>query len=256
MRLKRPIMHNWKRPHIVRIVATLLALFSGTPTFAADPPKSSKDPFESVNRVTYKFNDALDRSFLRPVAEGYRAHVPELIRNGLSNFITNLEYPTVIVNDALQGKLRLAGQDFTRLLVNSVVGVGGFGDPATKFGLPIHNEDFGQTLGHWGVGPGPYIMIPLLGASDLRDAPSWIIDAHTAGEHYATDRPLRYGLGGLSVFEIRVQALAASAAIDAAYDPYTLVRDAYLARRNYLVHDGNVPADDAGYELTDDGTIE
>ena len=234
------------------VIATIVAFGLCTTALAAEPGKSAKDPIERVNRTTYRFNAALDRHFLRPLAESYRDHVPERVRNGLGNFVANIEYPTVIINDALQGKFKAAAQDLSRLVVNTVAGVGGFGDPATRLGLPIHNEDFGQTLGHWGVPPGPYLVMPLLGSSNLRDAPSWIIDAHTVGERYLNDQPLRWGISSLSIFEIRVQALAASSAIDNAFDPYALVRDAYLARRNYLVHDGNVSTEDSGYDIIDD----
>lgn len=249
--MKRLFLIRWSQ-----IIATTLAMGLCASALAADPPKPNKDPLERVNRVTYRFNVALDKHFLRPLAEGYRDHVPERIRNGLGNFVANIEYPTVIINDALQGKFKAAAQDMTRLVVNTVVGIGGFGDPATRFGLPIHNEDFGQTLGHWGVPPGPYLVLPLLGASDLRDAPSWIADAHTVGERYLDDPQLRWGISGLSIFEIRVNALAASSAIDNAFDPYRLVRDAYLERRNYLVHDGNVTTEDSGYDITDDDPTE
>ena len=238
------------------LIATAVAIGLCASAGAAEPAKSNKDPFERVNRTTYRFNEALDRHFLRPLAESYRDHVPERIRNGLGNFVANIEYPTVIVNDALQGKFKAAAQDLSRLVVNTVAGVGGFGDPATRLGLPVHNEDFGQTLGRWGVPPGPYIVMPLLGSSNLRDAPSWIVDAHTVGERYLHDQPLRWGISSLSIFEIRVQALAASGAIDNAFDPYALVRDAYLARRNYLVHDGNVSTEDSGYDITDDEPTE
>jgi phospholipid-binding lipoprotein MlaA len=219
---------------------------------ASKPAERPKDPFERVNRKTYHFNDQLDRHLLRPLAEGYRDHVPDVIRAGVSHFIANIEYPTVIANDLLQLKLKAAGQDVARFAVNTVVGIGGLGDPASSLGLPVHNEDFGQTLGYWGVPPGPYLVLPFLGASDLRDAPGWFVDSRTTGGHYVFKGPARWGEGGLSVFDIRVQALAADQTIDSAFDPYALVRDAYLARRNYLVHDGNVPSDDSSYELTDD----
>jgi len=236
-------------------IAVLLCSVAA-PAWSADPSKTVKDPLERMNRATYRFNDGLDRHFLRPLAETYRNHVPQLIQDGLANFVANIEYPTVILNDALQGKLKAAGQDVGRLVVNTVIGVGGLGDPATRLGIPVHKEDFGQTLGYWGVPPGPYIVMPLLGSSDLRDAPSWIVDAHSVGERYLNDQPLRWGISSLSIFEIRVQALAASSTIDNAFDPYALVRDAYLARRNYLVHDGAVTSEDSGYDITDDETTE
>ena len=234
-------------PVRLAVLLTVSLGFVGT-VFADAPAKPKKDPLERMNRATYRFNDALDRHFLRPLAEAYRNRVPEPIRNGLANFVANIEYTEVILNDTLQLKLKAAGQDIARVVVNTTLGVGGLGDPASRFGLPVHNEDFGQTLGYWGVPPGPYLVLPLLGSSDFRDAPSWIADAHAVGERYLDPPGVRWGISGLSVFQIRVQALAANEAIDKAFDPYALVRDAYLARRNYLVHDGNVPNDDGGYD--------
>jgi len=241
----------------LRATVTCWLLVAAFGAQAADPTSTtaaSKDPFEHVNRMTYRFNDALDRHFLRPLAEGYRAHVPDPIRTGIANFVANIEYPTVVVNDALQGKLVAAGQDVARFVVNTVVGIGGLGDPASALHIPVHNEDFGQTLGHWGVPPGPYLVLPVLGSSDLRDAPGWWVDAHTNIEHYARNQYVRWGIAGMSVFDIRVQGLAADETIDNAFDPYAVVRDAYLARRNYLVHDGNVATEDTGYDIVDDET--
>jgi phospholipid-binding lipoprotein MlaA len=241
-----------RRALCVLAVASLTLAVSAASADESPSKVPNKDPFERFNRVTYRFNVTLDRHLLRPLAEQYQRHVPDEIRTGISNFVANIEYPTVIVNDALQGKLLSAGQDVARFVVNTIVGIGGLGDPASSLHIPVHNEDFGQTLGHWGVPAGPYIVLPVLGSSDLRDAPGWIADAHTSLEHYARESSLRWGIAGLSVFDLRVRGLAADEAIDNAFDPYALVRDAYLERRNYLVHDGNVPSDDSGYDVIDD----
>lgn len=200
-----------------------------------------QDPFEPVNRVTYKFNDVLDRAMLRPIARSYRAIVPIPARAAISNFIANLEYPTVIINDALQGKLRDAASDTARFVLNTVVGIGGLWDPAGRVGFASHDEDFGQTLGHWGVGPGPYLMLPFLGPSDLRDAPARYVSRYTNLEYLPESTKTQYALIGLSLLDRRTELLSTDEVIDTAFDPYALVRNAYLARREYLVRDGVVP---------------
>lgn len=245
MALARPFRRDRRG---VRCCAALLLWGLTGLAVAATPPAKPSDPLEALNRKTYRFNTAIDRHLLRPLAVGYHEHVPAPLRQALGNLINNLEYPMVIVNDALQAKPKATAQDVARFLLNSTVGVAGLLDPASAAGLPSHYEDFGQTLGYWGVPPGPYLVLPILGSSDFRDAPGWFVDPKTTLEHYAPTLLERYGAASFSVFNLRVDALPADAAIDEAYDPYALVRDAYLARRNYLVHDGNVPSDDSSYD--------
>ena len=225
----------------LRAAALLLcaAALAAGQAVAAD---KNKDPFEHVNRATYAFNDALDRMIARPAAKAYQKVVPTFARRAVSNFLENLDYPKVIVNDALQGKFKDAGSDTARLAVNTVVGVGGLFDPATKWGLISHENGFGQTLGHWGVPPGPFIEIPLLGPSDMRDAPSkLLVDHYMSPETYASTAKLQYGIVGLGLLDRRVELLSTDAAVRQAFDPYAFIRDAYLARRYYLVHDGVLP---------------
>lgn len=229
-----------------RFAALLIGTVSAWPALAADPPK---DPFERVNRATYAFNDALDRMLARPAAKAYRAVVPQKARQAVSNFLANLSYPTVIVNDALQAKFRDAGSDTLRLLTNTVVGVGGLFDPATHFGLAAHDEDFGQTLGVWGLKTGPYLVLPFLGPSDLRDGPARLVDHFTSGEYYlrysknktVSASSTEYALFGLRFLGIRTELLSTDEALRQAFDPYTVMRNAYLAHREYLVRDGNLP---------------
>jgi phospholipid-binding lipoprotein MlaA len=201
------------------------------------------DPLEKLNRATFAFNDALDRMLARPAARAYVKIVPSPIRTGVSNFVGNLSYPEVIVNDVLQGKFKDAGSDIARLLINTTVGIAGLGDPATRWGFQSHDEDFGQTLGHWGVKPGPYLVVPVLGPSDFRDAPAKLVDAYGDAYTYFKSTDAKYGLYLLTQFNKRVDLLAADSALKNAFDPYVFVRNAYVARRNYLVHDGNVPED-------------
>ena len=148
-------------------------------TLPPNSPRSPQDPWESWNRGVYKFNDKLDRAIAKPVAKTYVKMVPEPIRIGVSNFFANLETPTVMVNDALQGKFLAAANDLGRFVLNTTLGVAGILDPATPAGLARNNEDFGQTLGKWGVHAGPFIEIPILGPSDLRDGPARLVDTYT-----------------------------------------------------------------------------
>ena len=219
-------------------VAILLAVLPAAPAAAAAKPN---DPLEKLNRATYAFNDAFDRMLARPAARAYKAAVPVPARNAVSNFFGNLYYPVVIINQALQGKLKTAGSDTARFIVNSVVGIGGFLDPATRWGFASHDEDFGQTLGWWGVPAGPYLVLPALGPSDFRDAPSVLADRYLSPTYYQNSRALEYGLFVMSELDKRTQLLATDAALKAAFDPYTFIRNAYITRREYLVHDGNVP---------------
>ena len=197
------------------------------------------DPLERVNRSVFRFNSAVDRAVFRPAARAWKATVPPPVRQGLGNFVGNLEYPVTIVNNVLQGKLRDGGRDFARLVINSVAGFGFF-DPATHAGLERHDEDFGQTLGKWGVPSGPYLMIPLLGPSSFRDAPAKLADEYANGRRYLHDPYLRWGLWTTGKLEIRAGLMDADAVLERTYDPYAFVRSAWLQRREYQVRDGEV----------------
>ena len=222
------------------VAAACAAVFvlTGCATLPAGK-RDPRDPLERVNRSVFHFNTEADRAVFRPAATAWRAAVPQPVRQGLGNFVGNLEYPVTIVNDVLQAKLRDGGRDFVRLVFNSVFGFGFF-DPATQAGLERHNEDFGQTLGKWRVPAGPYLVIPLLGPSSLRDAPARLVDEYSNGRHYLQDPYLRWGLWTTDKLEIRASLLDAGAVLDSAYDPYALVRNAWLLRREYQVRDGEV----------------
>ena len=198
------------------------------------------DRFERYNRAMYRFNTGIDRVALRPLAEGY-SKLPRPIRGGIGNFIGHLAYADTIVNDFLQGKFREGGKDLARFTLNTVVGVGGLFDPATVAGLQKNDEDFGQTLGKWGVPSGPYLVLPFLGASTVRDAHTWAVTNLLDGRSYLNQDAANYGLAAVHLVDVRARVLVADASIDQAYDPYAFVRDAYLQRREYKVHDGNVP---------------
>lgn len=228
-----------------RAAGTLVALLLAAAGPAAAVEPDERDPFERVNRATFAFNDALDRMLARPAARAYRRVVPEPARTAVSNFVANLEYPTTILNSALQGKFGEAGTGTARFVVNSTVGVAGLWDPATRLGLEATDEDFGQTLGHWGVPSGPYLVVPVFGPSSVRDAPSRFVDRYTNARRYVGDGDYtEYALWGVDVLDTRAELLAAQAALETAFDPYALVRNAFLQRREYLVRDGDVPEEE------------
>src|SRR6478736_8156634 len=195
------------------------------------------DPFESVNRGIYKFNSAADKAVFRPVARGWKAVVPSPLRRGISNFTSNLAAPGTIINDLLQGKFSQGGHDFTRMVINTIFGLGFF-DPATKAGLERHDEDFGQTLGKWGVPAGPYIMLPIFGPSSVRDAPARLADDYTDARHYISNPYVNWGIWGIDKIETRASLLDLDAALDRTFDPYAFIRNAWIQRRQYLVRDG------------------
>jgi len=209
-------------------------------TGCAAPPakKDPRDPFERINRTTYRFNDAVDRAVLKPVAKGYKKVTPGFVQTGVSNFFSNLEQPTVILSDLLQAKFKPAFSDTGRFLLNTTIGLGGLLDPATAAGLDKNDEDLGQAFGKWGIGPGPYLMLPLMGPSDLRDGVASIGQIYTDPVHYVDSSAYRYGLTGVRVIDLRAGLLQTDQALANTYDKYQFIKNAYLQRREYLVTDG------------------
>jgi len=203
-----------------------------------------RDPLEPMNRVVYKFNDGVDNIFVKPAAGMYRDLVPSVIRTGISNFFSNINDVIVALNNLLQGKIPEAINDVGRILVNTTLGVFGVMDPATKLGVEKHNEDFGQTLGRWGLGDGPYLVLPFIGPSSARDTVGWVGDIYTWPITYLDPNRDRNVLIVLRYVGVRSELLEASQILEtAALDPYEFVRDAYLQRRRNLVYDGNPPED-------------
>ena len=208
-----------------------------------------RDPLEPINRGIYHFNDGVDKVLIKPAAEFYRWALPEFMRTGVSNFFSNLNDVIVALNSLLQGKLAQAGSDAARLIVNTTVGLLGLFDVATEMGLEKHNEDFGQTLGYWGIGDGPYLVLPLLGPSSARDTVGWVGDYYSWPVTYVDDDGTRYFLIGMRFVSARADLLEASRILEtAALDPYEFVRDAYLQRRRNLVYDGKPPPDEDDLE--------
>ncbi|HEY3850137.1 MAG TPA: VacJ family lipoprotein [Steroidobacteraceae bacterium] len=222
------------------LVIAAACMSSACVTLPPGKPRSPQDPWESWNRGIYKFNTVADKAVARPVARAYVKVVPRPIRTGVSNFFANLNTPTVMINDALQGKFLAAANDLGRFVLNTTVGIGGLLDPATSAGLDRNEEDFGLTLGHWGVHPGPFLELPILGPSDLRDGPAKVVDAYTKPTQYIKNNWIKYGIYLPYLIDLRASLLPLDETLKNTYDPYAFVRDAYLARRAYLVSNGKV----------------
>jgi phospholipid-binding lipoprotein MlaA len=220
------------------LAALVAAGAAGCVTLPPDAPRSPQDPWESWNRGVYRVNDVVDRNFSKPVARGYVKVVPQWLRTGVDNFLTNLDTPTVFINDVLQAKFTAAGNDLGRFLLNSTLGVGGLLDPATRVGLDRNENGFGETLGVWGVHAGPFVELPLLGPSDLRDAPAKLVDVYTNPRQYIDNTGIKYGLWGLDFLNIRAGLLPLDDTLKNVYDPYAFIRDAYLQRRAYIISGG------------------
>lgn len=222
------------------IVAATVVLICGC---AHSPSYDPLDPLEPANRAIYGFNETLDRYVARPVAKGYTAALPSPVRSAVGNFIDNLTYPTVIANDLLQGKFAQAGRDTGRLLLNSSYGVGGLFDPATRVGLERNDEDFGQTLGYWGIGPGWFLMLPVLGPSTNRDLVGRVGSAATSPMTYA-DTEISVPLAVLGAVEARAHLLGTERILEQQFDRYAFVRGAYLQHRRNAVYDGSPPPEE------------
>ncbi len=214
------------------------------------PEEEDHDPFQRFNRGVFTFNDKFDRYLARPVAEAYQDVTPRLARTGISNFFSNLFQPTVIINDLLQGKLKRAGTDSGRFLVNTTVGVLGLFDIATPIGLAKNSEDLGQTFGWWGIEPGPYLVLPFLGPRNTRDAFGLVGDWYTDPVTYVDRDPTRWTTRGVAIVDTRAQLLGASAVLEqaAGEDSYIFVREAYRQRRRNQVYDGNPPPEPFPFE--------
>ena len=222
--------------------ATLIICAAALGGCAATGERHPGDPFEPANRDVFALNQGIDRAALRPAAKVYKKALPTWIQTSVSNFFVNLSSPRTVLHSLLQGKPVEAGQETLRFFLNTTLGLGGLFDPAADANLPRHNEDLGQTLGAWGVPPGPFLMMPLLGPTTLRDLPSSIVDRFTEPLYwYSGGSNARWTALALSVLDTRARLLPLDATLAKAYDPYGFVRDAYLQRRLYLVHDGNPP---------------
>lgn len=230
-------MTNIRMP--LRFVAPLclLALCAGC---AMGPTR--EDPFEPMNRASYKFSTALDDAIVKPVAQTYVKYTPAPVRTAVSNFFGNIDDMFSFVNDVLQGKPDKAGNDLGRVIANTGFGMLGLVDIASEAGVPKGEEDFGQTFGVWGIPQGPYLFVPLFGPTTFRDGTGSLIRGYADPVNFIHDVPTRYGLWGLRILDARAGALGTENVLNqAALDPYTFIRRAYLQRREYLVWDGKPP---------------
>lgn len=222
-------------------VAGVLAFVTGC---ATGPNANPADPLEPLNRQVYRFNNALDDAVLKPAATVYVKVLPSPVRTGVNNFFGNLSDVWSFANSVAQLKLQDSAQTFMRLNVNTFFGLGGILDVATELGIDRHSEDFGQTLGRWGVPAGPYLILPLLGPSTLRDTAALPLDLRGDLLSGVSDIPVRNSMYALRLIDIRANLLRVGQLLeDAALDRYTFTRDAFLQRRRNDVHDGNLPDD-------------
>jgi phospholipid-binding lipoprotein MlaA len=230
----------WRVP-----VLALALLASGCATLPPGVQPSPKDPWERFNRSTFAFNDSLDEHILKPLAKGYTAVLPSPVRTGVTNFFGNFEDVWSTVNQLLQGKIEQTARMTMRVVVNTTVGIGGVFDPATPMGLERHSEDLGQTLGRWGVPPGPYVVLPIFGPSDVRDGLMFPLDHYVSPTLFVDTTTAKLSIDVLEMVQTRADLLQASNLLnDIALDRYSFLRDAYIARRRSLVYDGNPPDED------------
>lgn len=224
--------HIWQRS-LLSIV-----LVAGIPAWADDAQTKNPDPYEHFNRKVYRFNDAADRYAVKPAAKAYRNVTPQFVRDGISNFFDNLSDPLTALNQVMQGKFKNAASDTGRFLVNSTVGVLGLFDVASKIPLPHHKEDFGQTLGVWGVGPGPYLMLPFLGPSTVRDLSGRGVDTVINPRRYFMKTKTDILLLAAEGLNTRAELIPVEGIVQG--DKYLFIRDLYLQKREFDIHDGNV----------------
>ena len=222
----------------MRWLTVAALLLGGCATTNGDP----RDPFEGVNRTVYVFNDKVDSWALKPVSRAYHNYLPSELRDRVRNFFANIADPMIGVNNILQGKFEDGFFDWVRFGFNTTVGLLGIHDVATDMGYEKHNEDFGQTFGRWGIGTGPYLVIPLIGSSDLRDGVGLGLDYYFDPMTGVRGKDLRWGLWAVRIVQVRTDLLDASRILEeAALDKYVFQRDAYLQRRRSLIYDGSPP---------------
>lgn len=226
----------------MNVLNKLLALFvlslSLNSVTAVAQDSELNDPWEGFNRGVFNFNESLDRAILKPVAQGYRFIMPDVAEHGVSNFFDNLRDVVTFFNNVLQLKPVEATQDLSRVLINTTIGIGGLFDVASAMDIPKNDEDFGQTLGAWGVESGPYLVLPLFGPSTVRDGVGIIPDMYLDPLNQVESDELRYGLKALKVVDKRASLLDREGVVTG--DRYTFIRDAYLQKREFEVNDGRV----------------
>jgi len=231
---------------VLSIAGLMLTGCATLPSGKTDP----RDPWERLNRTTFQFNESLDRVFAKPVAKAYVKVTPRLVRTGVSHFFNNLESVPTVINDTLQGKFRQAGHDSARFLLNSTLGLAGLFDVASAAGMESNDEDLGQTLGKWGLNPGPYVVLPILGPSSVRDGFARVADTYMEPVAYLSDRSTRYIIRGVDLLDRRANLLELDSQLERSFDRYAFIRNAWIQRREFLVKDGEI--DDQSLELEEE----
>ena len=223
---------------------TIAFLLSGCATVSEDQ-RVDYDPLEPLNRGIYRVNDVVDRATLKPIAKGYNKVVPEPVRNGITNFSRNLFTPRSAINNFLQGKPKDGFSELARFVVNTTIGIGGVFDIAAKNGVEAKTEDFGQTAAVWGVPQGPYVVLPFLGPSTLRDAVLMPTDvAADPLYHYDDKQSVRNSLYAIRLVNLRARVLSIEELLADSADPYVTIRESYLQNREFQIYDGDPPLDD------------
>ena len=247
-------MNTFRRCFLTLAATALLAGCAAT----SDLTDDDSDALESYNRAMFTFNDAVDKAVFKPVAKVYWRVLPEPVTDSIGNFFSNLNDVVVLVNDLLQFKLHQAAMDSSRIVFNTTFGLGGLFDVATRMELPKHREDFGQTLGVWGFGAGPYLVLPLLGPSTVRDTFGVAGDFMINPIDWATDsEAVKWGLWGLNLINRRASLLRIERAlVDEQIDPYSFQRSAYLQMRRNLIYDGNPPKPNLQLETEPDNPVQ
>jgi phospholipid-binding lipoprotein MlaA len=226
----------------VLVAAAGVALLGGCATTTG--PASPADPFEPWNRAMYDVHQVVDGQFIKPAVQAYVDYTPKPIQQTIRNFFGNIDDLVSAVTGLMAGKMDLAGHDLGRVIVNTLFGIGGLIDVASDGGIPKGDWDFGLTFGAWGFSQGPYLFVPVLGPTTVRDGTGLVVRAYTGPVSYWPDVPTRNILYGIGFVDVRAQALQAESVIDqAALDRYTFIRRAYLQRRQYLLYGGSVPPD-------------
>lgn len=237
----------------IRKLCLLVGVVSLSAACTSMRAPSEDDPLEGFNRSVDGFNQVVDKAVLKPLAQGYDKVTPSEVKTVIGNFFSNLDDISVAVNNLLQGKPKDAGSDITRFALNTTIGIVGLADVATELGFQKHDEDFGQTLGVWGVGSGPYLVLPLLGPSTFRDAPARFVDAPLDPLYHYDDVRVRNSLLVVNVVNTRARLLPATDLVERiALDQYAFVRNAYLKRRASLIRDGAPDPIEQTYEDYDD----
>ena len=233
-------MNPGLRLALVLVAATTCGACAGIPP----DQRAEGDPWEPMNRSLYRFNDAVDKATLKPVARGYRAVTPSPVRRGIGNFFDNLATPVSIVNNFLQGKPARGFSETARFVVNSTVGIGGLLDVASASGVERYSEDFGQTAAVWGIPEGPFVMLPLLGPSSVRDALTTPLDFIANPIYHYDNSSVKDPLQVLRIVNLRYQLLPVEKLLEGSNDPYVTLRESYRQNREYEIYDGDPPTDE------------